>query len=179
MVINQKYDNYILDLYDRGYKLTWNGLKKTHHCIFSYLSNRFDDNCKKISEVIYRIRCGLNSHPICPVCGNLVKFVDKTCGYKVYCSQECKNSDKGKQLFNIKVKHTCIDKYGVENVFQSGEVKEKCKYTCLQRYGYNNSFVSLFKIKDNIPLLISIEFIILLIISIVSIEPSNSFISVS
>lgn len=139
MVINQKYDRYILNLYDSEYKLTWNGLKKSYPYIFSYLNNRFDDNSKKISEVIYRIRYGLNSHPICPVCGNLVKFVDKTRGYKVYCSQECKNSDKGKQLFNIKVKHTCIDKYGVENVFQSGEVKEKCKYTCLQRYGHEHA----------------------------------------
>lgn len=139
MVKNQKYDNYILDLYDRGYKLTWCGLMKSYSCIFSYLNNRFVDSCKKITEVIYRIRYGFNSHPICPVCGNYVKFIDKTRGYKVYCSQKCKNSIEGKHLFNKKVKHTCIDKYGVENVFQIGEVKEKCKQTCLQRYGYEHA----------------------------------------
>lgn len=139
MVINQKYDKYILNLYNRGYKLTWNGLKKTHPCIFSYLSNRFDDNCKKISEVIYRIRYGLNSHPICPVCGKLVKFVDKTCGYKVYCSQDCKNSDKGKLIFNQKLQSTCFEKYGVYNPFQDEDVKGKIKETCLQRYGYEHA----------------------------------------
>lgn len=139
MVKNQKYDNYILDLYDSEYKLTWNGLKKTHPCIFSYLNNRFDDKCKKISEVIYRIRYDLNSHPICPVCGNPVKFVDKTRGYKVYCSQECKNSDKGKLIFNQKLQSTCLEKYGVQNPFQDEEVKEKIKETCLQRYGHEHA----------------------------------------
>lgn len=139
MVINQKYDKYILDLYDKGYKLTWGNLKKSYPCIFSYLINRFDDNCKKITEVIYRIRNGLNSHPTCPICGKSVRFIDKSRGYKVYCSLECKNSDKGKQLFNTKVKHTCLDKYGVKNVFQNREVIEKCKQTCLQRYGYEHA----------------------------------------
>lgn len=139
MVINQKYDKYILNLYNRGYKLTWNGLKKTHPCIFSYLSNRFDDRGKKISEAIYRIKYGLNSHPLCPVCGKLVKFVDKTRGYKVYCSQACKNSDKGKLLFNQKLQNTCFEKYGVYNPFQDKNVKQKIKETCLQRYGYEHA----------------------------------------
>ena len=139
MVINQKYDRYILNLYDSEYKLTWNGLKKTHPCIFSYLNNRFDDTCKKISEVMYRIRYGLDKHPICPVCGKLVKFVDKTRGYKVYCSQNCKNSDKGKLLFNQKLQSICLEKYGVQNPFQDENVKQKIKETCLQRYGQEHA----------------------------------------
>lgn len=139
MVINQKYDRYILNLYDSEYKLTWNGLKKSYPYIFSYLSNRFDDNCRKITEVMYRIRNSLNSHPVCPVCGKPVKFVDKTRGYKVYCSQACKNSDKGKLLFNQKLQNTCFKKYGVYNPFQDEKVKQKIKETCLQRYGYEHA----------------------------------------
>ena len=139
MVINQKYDRYILNLYDSEYKLTWNGLKKTHPCIFSYLNNRFDDTCKKISEVMYRIKYSLNAHPICPVCGKHVKFVDKTRGYKIYCSQDCKNSDKGKQLFNQKLQSICLEKYGVQNLFQDENVKQKIKETCLQRYGHEHA----------------------------------------
>ena len=127
MEINQKYDKYILELYDRKYKLTWNGLKKTHPCIFSYLSNRFADSCKKITEVMYRIRYGLNAHPICPVCGKPVKFVDKTRGYKVFCSQECKNSDEGKGLFNQKLQNTYLERFGVQNPFQDENVKQKIK----------------------------------------------------
>lgn len=136
IVINYKYDKYILDLYDSEHKLTWNSLKKTHPCIFSYLNNRFDDTCKKISEVIYRIRNGLNSHPICPVCGNLVKFVDKTRGYKVFCSHDCKNSVEGKLIFNQKLQNTCLERFGVQNPFQDENVKQKIKETCLQKYGY-------------------------------------------
>lgn len=139
MVINQKYDRYILNLYDSEYKLTWNGLKKSYPYIFSYLSNRFDDNCRKITEVMYRIRNSLNSHPVCPVCGKPVKFVDKTRGYKVYCSQACKNSDKGKLLFNQKLQNTCFKKYGVYNPFQDEKVKQKIKETCLQKYGYEHA----------------------------------------
>ena len=139
MEINQKYDKYILNLYDSGYKLTWNGLKKTQPCIFSYLSNRFDDNCRKITEVIYRIKYELNSHPICPVCGKLVKFVDKTRGYKVFCSQECKNSVAGKLIFNQKLQNTCLERFGVQNQFQDENVKQKIKETCLERYGYEHA----------------------------------------
>lgn len=139
MVINQKYDKYILDLYSGGYKLTWGGLKKTYPCIFSYLSNRFDDKCKKISEVIYRIRYGLNAHSICPVCGKPVKFVDKTRGYKVFCSQDCMNSVEGKLIFNQKLQNTCLERFGVQNPFQDENVKQKIKETCLERYGYEHA----------------------------------------
>lgn len=139
MVINQKYDKYILDLYDKGYKLTWGNLKKSYPCIFSYLINRFDDNCKKITEVIYRIRNGLNSHPTCPICGKSVRFIDKSRGYKVYCSQDCKNSDEGKGLFNQKLQNTYLERFGVQNPFQDENVKQKIKETCLERYEYEHA----------------------------------------
>ena len=71
--------------------------------------------------------------------GNPVKFVDKTRGYKVYCSQDCKNSDKGKLIFNQKLQSTCFEKYGVYNPFQDEDVKGKIKETCLQRYGYEHA----------------------------------------
>ena len=34
-----------------------------------------------------------------------------------------------------KRKDTCIERYGVENPFQSEEVKQKSKDTCIERYG--------------------------------------------
>ena len=39
---------------------------------------------------------------------------------------------------NKKRKQTCLEKYGVENVHQSQEIKEKCKQTCLEKYGVDN-----------------------------------------
>jgi glucan-binding YG repeat protein len=41
-----------------------------------------------------------------------------------------------------KVKSTNLEKYGVENPFQSEEVKEKGKATCLEKYGVENPFQS-------------------------------------
>jgi hypothetical protein len=41
-----------------------------------------------------------------------------------------------------KFKVTCLEKYGVENSFQSQEVKEKIKKTNLEKYGVENSFQS-------------------------------------
>ena len=35
-------------------------------------------------------------------------------------------------------KQACLDKYGVENVFQLDEVKRKIEQTCLERYGVRN-----------------------------------------
>ena len=36
----------------------------------------------------------------------------------------------------IKNKKTCQEKYGVDNVFQSENIKEKSKETCLEKYGF-------------------------------------------
>ena len=40
------------------------------------------------------------------------------------------------------VKQTCLDRYGVENPFQSQEIKDKSKQTCLNKYGVEYSLQS-------------------------------------
>jgi glutathione peroxidase-family protein len=40
-----------------------------------------------------------------------------------------------KQNRKEKVKHTCLERYGLENVSQSQEIKERVKQTCLEKYG--------------------------------------------
>ena len=54
-------------------------------------------------------------------------------GYCKECSMNIKTN---------KFKVTCLEKYGVENSFQSQEVKDKIKKTCLEKYGVENSFQS-------------------------------------
>lgn len=44
-----------------------------------------------------------------------------------------------KESTKQKRKLTCLEKFGVENPFQSEEKKEKIKQTCLERYGYENT----------------------------------------
>ena len=61
-------------------------------------------------------------------------------GYCKECSMNIKTN---------KFKVTCLEKYGVENSFQSQEVKEKIKKTNLKKYGVKNSFQSQ-EVKDKI-----------------------------
>jgi hypothetical protein len=69
-----------------------------------------------------------------------VNIFDKTFRnlYKIngYCKECTKNIRKEK------VKATCLKNHGVENPFQSKEIKEKMKTTWLEKYGVENPFQS-------------------------------------
>lgn len=78
----------------------------------------------------------------CECCGKtttkLLMFIKPT----LYCRNcQLKISAKGKDGIsaNEKRKKTCLERYGVENTFQSPEKKEKIKQTCMERYGYENA----------------------------------------
>ena len=69
--------------------------------------------------------CGCESEvPYFYLNGNISNNVLITCG-----SNSCKNK---------KYENTCMEKYGVKNVLQAEEVKEKIKDTNLERYGAEN-----------------------------------------
>ena len=36
------------------------------------------------------------------------------------------------------MKQTCLERFGVDNVFKSQEIQDKKKSTCLERYGVDN-----------------------------------------
>ena len=73
--------------------------------------------------------CGCESEvPYFYLNGNISNNVLITCG-----SNSCKNK---------KYENTCMEKYGVKNVLQAEEVKEKIKDTNLERYGAENPFGS-------------------------------------
>lgn len=44
--------------------------------------------------------------------------------------QECKKE---------KYKETCLEKYGVENAFESEEIKQKSKETCMKKFGFEHA----------------------------------------
>lgn len=68
----------------------------------------------------------------CAVCGKPTKFISLTNGYALNCSKKCAaNNDAIKE----KRKKTNLQRYGVENVFESSMIKEKSKQTILDRYG--------------------------------------------
>lgn len=100
----------------------------------------------KWTERLYWYYHDLKEYPKCPVCGKPVKFQSLGRGYREFCSLRCAgNDEKTKQ----KVKQTCLERYGVENAFQSEEIQSKFKQTCLEKYGVENPFQSE-KIKERI-----------------------------
>ena len=67
-------------------------------------------------------------------CGRLAKFKGKD-GYALFCSNECRFSEKGKKLTQSKKEETTLKHYGCRNILQSKEIQEKIKQTNLERRG--------------------------------------------
>ena len=81
-----------------------------------------------INEVIYCLMNDINwnERPICPVCGERVPYMHEgSYGYPLFCSDECMDSDEGKNIINNKRIETSLELFGVENPFQSEVCKQK------------------------------------------------------
>ena len=126
---------YNQNLKGKGLKII--SLNKKCPDFVKYIQNRFNDTTgnEKIKEIIYRINHKLEAVPKCPVCGKPLTFYKNGCEYKSFCSKECKNSDKGKQVIQQKSIETNLKRYGCKVSSQNQEVKEKMKQTCLEKYG--------------------------------------------
>lgn len=103
--------------------------------------NRFNDTNNKTSlmEIIYRIKNGIENVPLCEVCGNPIPF--KNSGYgKRYCGKDCKNSEKGRQIWKSTQSLTMLERYGVENPMESSELKQKQIENNIKKYSVSNVF---------------------------------------
>ena len=110
-------------------QMSWNRLKKRQeYDIINYLKHRYNDilETANASEIIYRILHKIETRPKCVVCGKPLSIVKFVSGYGVYCSNECKHSDKGNKLVWSKANQTIKDIYGVENIMNDPEYKKKC-----------------------------------------------------
>ena len=140
-------DNYIIDYFYGPTCLKGKLLKNIPNNILLYLNNRYSDSLS-VKETLYRIKHNIEIRPVCPICGNNVLFNKK--GYfSTTCSKECTNKLRkqhidetliklyGTTTYNNieKTKKSCLEKYGVENVAQDNNVKNKIKETCLEKYG--------------------------------------------
>ena len=67
-------------------------------------------------------------------CGRLAKFMGKD-GYALFCSNECRFSEKGKKLTKLKKEETTLKHYGCRHHLQSKEIQEKIKQTNLEQRG--------------------------------------------
>ena len=71
-------------------------------------------------------------------CGRLAKFMGKD-GYALFCSNECRFSEKGKKIIKLKKEETTLKHYGCRHPLQSKEIQEKMKQTNLERFGVENA----------------------------------------
>ena len=109
---------------------------------YELLNTKYSDNISFI-EKLYWYYNNINEIPVCPICGNRVKFYGIKNGYSKYCCLKCSNnSSETKEKF----KKTIIDKYGsLENYSEIQKINtinnprntnpNKAKQTCLERYG--------------------------------------------
>lgn len=148
-------------------------LSKTYRYLYNELviqTSFLDEFNPTTAERLYCFMNKIKERPVCPVCGNLVKFESYSYGYRKYCSVKCASKtdewkkkhintnrkkygsacvlSKKSNIYN-KVKQGIIDKYGVDNVRKVESIKEKAKQTCLQKYG-GNSPMSNEEIKKNV-----------------------------
>ena len=104
----------------------------------------FGDN---FSQQTYNYIHEITIAPICKLveCQHTVKFVNNSYGYANYCCKECEKkslsriklafSDEKKLAIQAKRRKTTKELYGVENIAQSKDIKEKIKNTNLEKYG--------------------------------------------
>lgn len=112
--------------------------------------NKIDKDCiKTMREVVTDEKlhipvslltyCYLNdvfTHPVCKMCGSLVKFNTNRKEFANYCSNKCRIKDIGS--IQDKKRQTNIERYGTTNVLASDYGKQKSKETFLEKYGVDN-----------------------------------------
>lgn len=106
-----------------------------------------------ISQRIYHIINNRNSVGHCGICRKTTEFGQFQSGYREYCSVKCatQSADRNQRISQKnqankqerigKSRTTNLQRYGVENFYESEEFKIKSKKTKLERYGdeyYNN-----------------------------------------
>ena len=139
--------------------------------VCDYLKRRFDE-FSSYSETLYRIKNHIDILPICKICGAKLSYKGNG-KYGTYCSQKCKSKDivKGRKLTKesiLKMKSTCMSKYGstsyltsneflnkrkqklgVSYPFQNKTILEKCSKSIKDKYDVDNAAKSI-KIKNKI-----------------------------
>lgn len=116
-----------------GYRISGQATKNINEEEYEYLKNRYNDS-SSIKETIQRIYYKIEEKNKCPICGKPVLWLGKQKRLMLNtCSLEC-----GFKLRTQHIKETCLEKYGVENCYQSEEKKQKIKETLIKRYGVDN-----------------------------------------
>lgn len=110
-------------------------------CNFSSDNSNIFRNHLRVTHKIntkdyYDIYLKSDGEGFCNFCGKPTKFKGLTKGgYRKHCCVRCSSSDPEVQAKN---RATCLDKYGVENPYQSEEIKEKCRQQYIAKFGVDH-----------------------------------------
>ena len=105
--------------------------------IKDYIHNRYNDS-NSDKESLQRILNHIDTIPTCPICGNKNIYIGRPNRiYSKYCCNKCKFKDVD---LAERHKQGCLKKYGVENISQVDEVKQRKEETFLKHYGVKNNF---------------------------------------
>ena len=134
-------DKNIFDVFTRAdgrmnnYLCNWNNLQKKDIDLYNYVINRYDDidEDDAVSEILYRIKNGIDKKPKCPICGT-TKHMFNCNHYKIYCSEKCEYSEEGNKQILEKRKQTNIEKFGDLFPLKVESIKEKQKQTNITKY---------------------------------------------
>jgi hypothetical protein len=102
------------------------------HCLNTHgltIQEYYDRFFKKDHEEICLMYGQISS------CKKFNKFRGINRGYSQFCSLKCSASCSETRK---KYEKTCVEKYGVPNVFQNKQIKNKIKNTCLEKFGVKN-----------------------------------------
>lgn len=119
-------------------------IKNNFNALYLDINNFCNINkisCDNFKQKMYHFTFDIKTLPTCTVCNrNTPKFNSFNKGYNKYCSCKCRANDA---ILSEKIKQNNLNKYGVENVSQIQEVKDKVKKTCLSKYNTSYPFNSL------------------------------------
>lgn len=97
----------------------------------SHLSRKHKIKTKQYYDRFY----ASGSIGLCVICSGSTSFINLQHGYREFCSHECADVS---DLVRERRKTTTLERFGVENVFQSEEKKKKSRETLIERYGVDH-----------------------------------------
>jgi hypothetical protein len=134
-------DNYIISYFFKNEKYLYKKLLNIEDNIYIYLKNRYIDSLS-LKETIFRIKYNIEQRPVCPICGNNVKFIgNNNIIFRTCCCIKCSNLNNYNKISKIKE-----ERYG--DKYYSN--REKAKRTLLERYGEDYNKIIGKKISDSL-----------------------------
>ena len=105
--------------------------EKNYPELYDFLQSNYPENISFV-EKLYWYFHGLETHPVCEICGNPTRFVSYSKGYKRACSADCSAKTSA---VKEKARQTCLSKYGVDNASKNKEIIDKIVTNSTEKYG--------------------------------------------